>query len=231
MALAMALLLASIALTARTARAADHPVVAQDNLQFSDELVNAVVGDQIVWGHAGSLPHDATAANGASFPTIILNSNDDTGTWQLSAEGTFYFYCSVHFPGGAAGVDDADIAAGAMAGKIVVAQQSTATATTTTATATTTTATATATTATPTATTPATNTPTSTPTSTSTATATVPAATATAPIATTTAVAPGPPATGTGTVSGTNNALLLLAAGLAALGLAGGVLVAVRHRA
>lgn len=228
MAIAMALLLAAIALTSRTALAVNHSVVAQDNLQFSDELVEATVGDQIIWGHTGTLPHDATAANGASFPTITLNSNDDVGAWQLTEAGTFFFYCSVHFPGGSAGVDDADIAGGAMAGKIVVAQQTTATATTTTATATATTATATATatTATATATTPATNTPTSTPT----ATATVPAATATSP-ATTTAVAPGPPDTGTGTVSGTNNALLLAAAGLVALGLAGGSLVAIRRRA
>jgi plastocyanin len=221
MAIAMALLLAAIALTERTASAANIGIAVGDNF-FNPEDTTAVVGDQAIFDNNGALTHGATAVGTTGTYPALTMAPGAPGAWQLTTAETIWYYCQFHATAGQA--NEAGLLSGAMVGRIVVSQQTTATATTTTATATATTATAT--TATATATTPATNTPTSTPT----ATATVPAATATSP-ATTTAVAPGPPDTGTGTVSGTNNALLLAAAGLVVLGLAGASLVAIRRRA
>lgn len=217
MAIAMALLLAAFALTQRPALAANVPISVAD-FSFSPNNTTALVGDQAIFQNNGAQTHGATAVGVTGTYPQLTFAPDDPGAWQLLTAETVWYYCQFHATAGQA--NEAGLAAGAMVGRIVVSQQTTATATTTTATATTTTATATATT-------PATNTPTST----ATPTATVPAATATstAPAAATTA-APGPPATGTGTVSGTNNALLILAAGLATLGLTGGAFVAVRRR-
>ncbi|MEX0784475.1 MAG: hypothetical protein WD557_17705 [Dehalococcoidia bacterium] len=214
MAVAMALLLASIAFTQRTASAANIAISVADN-SFSPNDTTAVVGDQAIFDNNGALTHGATAVGTTGTYPVLVFDPGEPGAWQLTTAETIWYYCQFHASASVA--NEAGLLAGAMVGRIVVSQVGTPT----------TTATATTTTATATTTTPATNTPTSTPT----ATATTPAATATSTSpATTTAVAPGPPATGSGTVQGTNNALLLMAAGLAALGLTGGTLVAIRRR-
>ena len=216
MAIAMALLLATLALTPGTTRADDETVNMQ-GLSFSPQVVNISVGDTVTWMNTDvGVNHTSTSTN-ATDPWdsgIVTPGNSFARTFTVA--GSFTYICSVHGT--------------VMNGTVNVAQATTTVTTTTTTTPETPTVTTTqeTPTVTATATTPATNTPTST--STPTATATVPAATATSP-ATTTAVAPGPPDTGTGTVSGTNNALLLAAAGFVALGLAGASLVAIRRRA
>lgn len=219
MAIAMALLLGALALTQRPALAANIPISAV-NFSFSPNDTTALMGDQAIFTNNGSETHGATAVDVTGTYPVLTMAPDESGAWQLTTAETIWYYCQFHATANLA--NEAGLAAGAMVGRIVVSQQTTATATTTTATATTSTATATATT-------PATSTPTSTATPTATATTPPPTSTATTPAETAT-VAPGPPATGTGSVQGTNNALLLIAAGFAAVGLAGGTLVAVRRR-
>jgi plastocyanin len=216
MAVAMALLLAALALSPGDAGAADEGVSMTSGLAFVPGTVNINVGDTVTWTNTSAgIPHTTTSNTGV-WDSGNLTTNQ-TFAFTFTAPGTYPYFCEVH-------------GAGVMSGTVIVGQQqtpttTTATATTTTATATTTTATATTTTATASPTTP-------------TATATTPTATATTPTATATTtttavapattVAPGPPATGTGTDSGTNDALLILAAGLAMLGLSGGAFLAVR---
>jgi plastocyanin len=211
MALAMALVLATIALSPGHADAVDADVAMQ-NTAFVPSTVNIGVGDSVTWTNMDAgIPHTTTSNTGVWDSNTLNNGQSFTHTFTQA--GSFPYFCEVHPT--------------QMTGTVIVGQQATATATTTTATATTTTATATTTTATATAT-PTTPASTATPT----ATATTPAATATTTttaVAPATTVAPGPPATGSGTAPGTNYALLILAAGLAALGLSGGAFVAVRR--
>lgn len=206
--LAIALLAASLALTEHNAKAANQGVTI-DNFAFSPATVTVNVGDTVTWTNAegGGIPHTATSDTGA-FDTGSIPDGASSTAITFSTAGTFSYHCTIH---------------PTMLGTVVVQQATTPTTTATTTATTTTTATATAATSTPTST--ATSVPTSTPTT------VPPTSTATSPAATSTATAaPAPPATGGGTVGGTGAGGLLVLAGLGAIALTGGTLIAIRRR-
>ena len=205
--LAIALLAASLALTERNAEAANQGVTI-DNFAFSPATVTVNVGDTVTWTNAegGGIPHTATSDTGA-FDTGSI-ADGASAAITFSTAGTFPYHCTIH---------------PTMLGTVIVQQATTPTTTATTTATTTTTATATTATSTPTST--ATSVPTSTPTT------VPPTSTATSPAATSTATAaPAPPATGGGTVGGTGAGGLLVLAGLGAIALTGGTLIAIRRR-
>jgi plastocyanin len=130
--------------------------VGQGGLVFAPSSVTIAPGDTVTWTFVAGR-HNVDAVDG-SFESEIQTAPGTPFSHTFAAAGTFFYYCEVHAT--AADANDAGIAAGKMAGKVVVQApgQGTPTATaTSTAPAGTPTATATATrTATATATTTAT---------------------------------------------------------------------------
>ena len=111
------LLLATFAVSERPTRAENKDIGALGSNQFAPNDVSAVVGDQVTFTNGGGT-HSAVAVGGA-YPAIPL-AGGQSGSWQLSAPGTVWYYCGVH--ANAAQANEQGLAAGAMVGRIVVSQ-------------------------------------------------------------------------------------------------------------
>jgi plastocyanin len=221
------LLLATVGIPQRPARAANIDIGALGSNQFAPNDVAAVVGDQVTFTNGGGT-HSAVSVAGG-YPPIPLGGGQ-SGSWQLGAPGTVWFYCGVHATAGQA--NEQGLASGAMVGRIVVSQPSpTATPILPTATPSPT-ATLTGPTAAPAAaTTTATMSPTESPATTSTRTTTATAAATRASAGTTT---PLPPDASDDPEDddGSGGPLMgFVAGGLALAAVGGGVFLALRLRA
>jgi plastocyanin len=87
------------------------------NFRFAPNDLSGTVGDVVTFTNGGGV-HTATAAGGG-YPQISLGGGQ-SGSWTLAAQGTLWFYCSIHSNAGQA--NEQGLAGGAMVGRITVSQ-------------------------------------------------------------------------------------------------------------
>jgi plastocyanin len=88
------LIVATLALGAVSAVAADESAVAVDNFAFAPAALSVKAGTRVVFVNHDDIPHSVVAADG-SFRSKALDT-DDRFTMTFDKPGEYSYYCGLH---------------------------------------------------------------------------------------------------------------------------------------
>lgn len=86
--------LATIALSANAARAAQQAVTVQ-GFAFNPGTITVNMGDSITWTNNDSVPHTATSDTDSVFD-VALPASGGSGSYTFATAGTFTYHCTIH---------------------------------------------------------------------------------------------------------------------------------------
>lgn len=71
-------------------------IVEMKSLSFEPKKVSVHVGESIEWKNVALTPHSATADDGKSFDTGIIEPKKTSKPVKFETAGTFQYHCTVH---------------------------------------------------------------------------------------------------------------------------------------
>ena len=94
--LSLLILTASIAWGADTNPNAKQITVDMKSISYDPKIVNASVGDSIVWTNKAFSSHTATSEDEGSFDTGEVKPGESSSPVKFDKEGEFKYHCTIH---------------------------------------------------------------------------------------------------------------------------------------